>query len=198
MARKDELDLLLRDERITDDEWVALGNALGIYAILSKSKTHRRYSVNEELRHCFGHTFANFLRNKYEPDYRAPILKETFESLGMSPFGLNENISCIEEKLYNFIVQNSDVDLNDEKKFFEKLIEVGKDAWGFGRRIKNLSLKDGAVAVAVGLPLAAVNKTFFDTNWKKVIPAILIVGVIRKRLKILSAFEEIENGKLNN
>ena len=198
MARKDELDLLLRDERITDDEWSALGNALAIYAILSKSKTKRRYDVNEELRHCFGHTLANFLRNKYEHDYRFPILKETFESLGIPPFGEYEKISLIEEKLYNFIVQNSEIDLTDEKNFFEKLIEVGKDAWGFGRRIKNLSLKDGAVAVAVGLPLAAVNKTFFDTNWKKVIPAILIVGVIRKRLKILSAFEEIENGKLNN
>lgn len=199
MARNDELDSLLRDKRITDDEWAALGNALGIYEILSKDNNKRRYAVNEELRHCFGHTLANFFRDKYEPDYRYPILKETFESIGMPPFGLNEQIFYVEEKFYNFVVKNSDIgEATDNKIFFEKLIAVGKDVWGLGKRIKNLSRKDVAVAVVGGLPLAAINKTFFDTNWKKVIPTILIVGVIRKRLKILSAFEGIENGKLDN
>lgn len=199
MARNDELDSLLRDERITDDEWSAFGDALGISKILSKNKTNRRYAVNEEFRHCFGHTFANFFRDKYEPNYKDPILKETFESIGMPPFGVNEEIYSIEEKFYNFVVQNSDIGLpTDKKQFFKKIIEIGEDVWGMGKRIKNLSLKDGAVAVAGGIPLAIVNKTFFDTNWKRVIPAILIISVIRKRLKILSAFEEIENGKLTD
>ena len=71
------------------------------------------------------------------------------------------------------------------------MIKVGENSWGFGKGIKNISLKDGAVAVAGGIPLAVINKTFFDTNWKKVIPTILIVSLIRKRLKILDEFEDI-------
>jgi|GEM_PF-3200433 len=197
MARKDELDLLLRDERINEAEWQALGKALGIYKILQKNKDQKRSSVNEEFRHCFGHTVANFLRNKYEPDYRI-ILKETFEKIGMKAFQDNEKIFYIEEKFYNFIIKDVEIEVADENNFFDKVIESGKNAWNFGKKFKNLSLKDGAVAVVGGLPLAVINKTFFDTNWKKVIPTILIISLIRKRLKILDEFEEFRNGKFTD
>jgi len=197
MARKDELDLLLRDERINEAEWQALGKALGIYKILQKNKDQKRSSVNEEFRHCFGHTVANFLRNKYEPDYRI-ILKETFEKIGMKAFQDNEKIFYIEEKFYNFIIKDVEIEVADENNFFDKVIESGKNSWNFGKKFKNLSLKDGAVAVVGGLPLAVINKTFFDTNWKKVIPTILIISLIRKRLKILDEFEEFRNGKFTD
>lgn len=191
MARKDGLDNLLRCENITDAEWLALGQALGIYNILSKNLTERRYSVNEEFRHCFGHTIANFMRNKYEPDYDT-ILKETFEKLNV-PFPTNENKTYgeVEEIFYNAITQNVNIKNSNPEKFFDELISVGKDVWGFTKRIKNLSLKDGAVAVAVGLPFAFVNKTFFDTNWSKVISTILVIAAIRKRLIISDFFKEL-------
>ena len=191
MARKDGLDNLLRCEKITDVEWLALGKALSIYNILAKNLTARRYSVNEEFRHCFGHTIANFMRNKYEPDYDR-ILKETFEKLNI-PFPKNENITYaeIEEIFYNAIIQGVSIKNNTPEKFFDELISVGKDVWGFTKRVKNLSLKDGAVAVAVGLPLAFVNKTFFDTNWPRVISTILVISTIRKRLLISDFFKEL-------
>ncbi|MBQ7629617.1 MAG: hypothetical protein IJS81_05335 [Selenomonadaceae bacterium] len=190
MAKGDKLDALLADERITDEEWAALGEVLGIYKILSKKKNERRVIVNKEFRHYFGHTLANFFRNDYEPDY-FPILKETFEKMGFN-FTQYKKIHCIEEDFYNVVTENFNAaDFDDEKDFFKKLIKVGENSWGFGKGIKNISLKDGAVAVAGGIPLAVINKTFFDTNWKKVIPTILIVSLIRKRLKILDEFEDI-------
>ena len=191
MARKDGLDNLLRCENITDAEWLALGKALGIYNILAKNLTARRYSVNEEFRHCFGHTIANFMRNKYEPDYDT-ILNETFDKLNI-PFPTNENKTYgeVEEIFYNAITQGVNIQNSNPEKFFDELISVGKDVWGFTKRLKNLSLKDGAVAVAVGLPFAFVNKTFFDTNWSKVISTILVIAAIRKRLIISDFFKEL-------
>ena len=59
MAKGDKLDALLADERITDEEWAALAEVLGIYKILSKKKNERRVIVNKEFRHYFGHTLAN-------------------------------------------------------------------------------------------------------------------------------------------
>ena len=192
MAKNDEFDSLLLDKRITSEEWLALGKVLGLSSILSQNMNKRRISVNKEFRHCFGHTIANFLRNDFEPDYRYPILQETFEKLGIEPFNKYDKIYYIEEKFFNYVTKNFNlIDSVNEKDFFEKLIEVGEDAWSFGKRITNLSLKDGAVAVAGGLPLAVINKTFFDTNWKKVIPTILIISLIRKRLKISDEFERI-------
>ena len=47
MAKNDELDSLLRDERITDDEWLALGQVLEINKILHENRDKRINLLNE-------------------------------------------------------------------------------------------------------------------------------------------------------
>lgn len=194
----DSLDELLKDNRIMDDEWLALGRALNIDNILSKSTIDRAKSVNQELRHFFGNTIVNVTRNIYEPDYGDPILTETLKICEIEQNTSQKSIEQIEEEIYRKLTNSFkkkhplewDASRKNIRTFFDKLIDIGRDTRSVSDIVKDAALTGGLAAVAarfinsaVGVGIVA-NKLLFDTNWKKVLPAILIVSVIRKRLRV--------------
>ena len=199
----DSLDILLKDRRIQDVEWIALGRALDIYKIEEKSDEDKAKIVNMELRHYYGNTIANILRSIYEPDYKDPIIKDALEFCNLKMNVKENDIDIIEDIIYQELTtafkHKKLQEWNSRKKetteYFNMLIEIGRDANTWVKVFKKIVLGGGKAGLAgrfFGVPGAAVtvvNQFLFDTNWKKVIPAILIVSVIRKRLKISSIFE---------
>lgn len=80
MAIGDELDKLLSDPRLTQDDWEAFGKILG--AALPIAPHERREAASKEIRHNYGHSIRNILRNWYEPDYDE-IVQATADKLGI-------------------------------------------------------------------------------------------------------------------
>ena len=78
----------------------------------------RRKTFNTEIRHNYGHTFANLFRNEYEPDY-VDILKATAEKIKV-PIEEHHTVGEIEDKL---IVRAID------KMKAQIIKEKGEDEW---------------------------------------------------------------------
>ena len=198
----DSLDMLLNDERVTDNEWYALAKALDVNPINNNTRLKKAEIINKELRHSFGHTIVNISRSIYEPDYIDPILKEVIKFCKIEGLPIRCTAEDIEEAVYNKITSaykdTHPIEWKQckykELDYFSKLIDIGKDqksllsivgdvaiGGGVGTGIFYVMAKKFNPLVAVG---TSVNTLCFDTNWRKVIPAILIVSVIRKRLKL--------------
>ena len=199
----DSLDILLKDRRIQDVEWIALGRALDIYKIEEKSDEDKAKIVNMELRHYYGNTIANIFRDSYEPDYKDPIIKDALEFCNLIMNVKENDIDTIEETIYQELttafkykkLQEWNLRKKETTEYFNMLIEIGRDANTWVKVFKKIVLGGGKAGLAgrfLGMPwaaAAAANQFLFETNWKKVIPTILIVSVIRKRLKINSIFK---------
>ena len=85
MALNDALDELLQDSRVTEDDWQGLADVLKLDGKflrpkLPTDKEDRRKMVNRELRHSYGHTFMNTVRDGYDPDY-IDIVKATAKKI---------------------------------------------------------------------------------------------------------------------
>lgn len=117
MAMNDELDQLLACDKVTDEDWEALYEILGMTS--APLGRLRRKVLNEEIRHNYGHTLINWLaRNEYEPDY-IDILKGTAEKMGVAVKD-HHTVAEIEDKV---IVEAID-------KMKAKIIEEkGIDEW---------------------------------------------------------------------
>ncbi len=249
MAKNDELDVLISDRRIEDEEWKAFGEILEIENILSKNVQERQKMVNHEIRHCYGHTFANMFRNEYEPDYVKPILLDVAKKLNIKVF--NYRVEDIEDAIMIKVIeiardkiikeQGTEAWVKIEKEIqdqLEEMIRMGKIQEDIAEEL--LKLRGAAMMAALiggkmaGFALYIVaNQVFFaiaralglrigvavagpivggvlaallgpagwllagvtilydvgNTNWKKVIPATVMVAVIRKRL----AFEKFQS-----
>lgn len=116
MAMNDELDQLLVCEKVTNDDWEALCEILGMKTV--PEPVLRRKSFNEEIRHNYGHTIKNIWRNEYEPDY-IDILKGTAEKMGV-PLKDHHTVVDIEDKLIVEAIDSMKAQIIKEK---------GADAW---------------------------------------------------------------------
>lgn len=116
MAMNDELDQLLVCEKVTSEDWEALGEILGMKTV--PEPMLRRKSFNEEIRHNYGHTINNIWRNEYEPDY-IDILKATAEKMGV-PLKDHHSVSEIEDKLIVEAIDSMKAQIIKEK---------GADEW---------------------------------------------------------------------
>ena len=242
MAKHDELDIVISNPKVEREEWEALGEILEISNIMAMSLQERQKKVNQEIRHYYGHTFVNPIRNEYEPNYVEPILIETAKKLKVTVS--NHRAEDIEDKIMIKVIEIAR----------EKIIkEKGQDAWDkiekeiqdqldelirLGKIPKDtveelLKLRGAAmIAALIGGKLAGfalyivANQAFFaiarllglrigvavagpivggalasllgpagfvlagltilydlgNTNWKKVIPSIVVIAAMRKRL----------------
>lgn len=116
MAMNDELDQLLVCEKVTSEDWEALGEILGMKTV--PEPMLRRKSFNEEIRHNYGHTINNIWRNEYEPDY-IDILKATAEKMGV-PLKDRHTVVEIEDKLIVEAIDSMKAQIIKEK---------GLEAW---------------------------------------------------------------------
>lgn len=76
MAKFDELDQILfrnpinHSSWLSDEDWESLAESLEIpVEKLPAYQLARRSLINKEFRHSYGHTFLNFFRDEYSPDY---------------------------------------------------------------------------------------------------------------------------------
>ena len=156
-----------------------------------------------ELRHYYGNTIVNIFRDIYEPDYEDPIIKDALVFCNLEINVEEKDIDFIEETIYQELttafkykkLQEWNLRKKETTEYFNMLIEIGRDANTWVKVFKKIVLGGGKAGLAgrfLGMPwaaAAAANQFLFETNWKKVIPTILIVSVIRKRLKINSIFK---------
>lgn len=201
--KNDSLDRLLKDNRILDNEWIAFGKALSISDILKIAPIDRAKEVNKELRHYYGNTITNLARDNYEPDYENPILIETAKickiDLNLSQVSLERIEEEIYRKLTDSYTEKHPVGWKKCKitsdAYFDQLISIGQNARNTLDIVKEIAIDGGITAGLTRMVNSytgmfyACNKMFFDTNWKKVLPTILIISVIRKRLKICDIFK---------
>lgn len=68
MAKGDELDLVLTDERLVDADFADLSECLGFER--SPLPSDRRVFYNREIRHSYGHAFINVPKEWFDPGYR--------------------------------------------------------------------------------------------------------------------------------
>lgn len=116
MAMNDELDQLLVSEKVTNEDWEALCEILGMKTV--PEPVLRRKSFNQEIRHNYGHTIKNIWRNEYEPDY-IDILKATAEKMGV-PLKDHHTVVEIEDRLIVEAIDSMKAQIIKEK---------GADAW---------------------------------------------------------------------
>ena len=193
MSRKDSLGTLLSSGYLHDEEWAALGKALGISNILELSDNVRALTINKELRHYFGHTVANIFRDEYEPDYRDPILNSVAEYLGIE-IQADQSDMLLEEKVLQKILLDyqkkviKDKGLREWKKLerdtskrYEILIQASQAEM---RGIKEIGKKVVIPAIMLD-PVLGTIYVMGDTNWKKVLSAVGVVCAIRKRIEFL-------------
>lgn len=241
MAKNDELDVVISSLKIEKEEWKALGDILEIPNIMSMSLYERQKKVNQEIRHYYGHAFANIFRNEYEPDY-VPILIDAAKKLNIVTS--NHRAEDIEDKIIIKVIESAREKIIEEKgqsawnkieretedqlnelinlgKLPEDVVEelvklrgaalmaalIGGRLAGFGLYIvanqvffsiaKFLGLRIG-VAVAgpiiggtlafllgpAGFILAGITILYDvgNSNWEKVIPSIVVIASIRKRI----------------
>lgn len=241
MARNDELDTLICDNRLADPDFADLYEILGIKAPVAV--TQRREILNREIRHSYGHTVANLFREWFEPDY-VEILKGIAGRLKL-PLKDHNTVDEIEDKILVEIIELARDQIIKEKGAeawakierdvdaeIERLIAEGKIPKDVADKLKNLR---GAALIAAiiggrfaGFALFIVaNQVFFaiarflglgigvavagpiigralafllgpagwllgaallvydlgNTNWGKVIPSVVMVIVMRRRLK---------------
>lgn len=195
MSKGDELDTLLSDPSVIDAEWEAIGAILSIMNILELPIEKRIETVNNEIRHYFGHTLANVFRDSYEPDYVDPILIATASRLNIDKS--QQTAKDIEDIILTKIIQTfrNRPQKTDQKHFgeiknideYDEFLEFCKnrdgvfnDSWAAAIGIMILPV------IAVG-PIAAMIYKMGDTNWKRVVPAISLIASIRKRIALEEA-----------
>jgi uncharacterized protein YaaW (UPF0174 family) len=76
MSKGDELDTLLRNPRLTSDDWQALAEALRCRRLPHLPAEERILLANRKLRHAYGHVLVNLFRDDFQPHY-AEILEKT-------------------------------------------------------------------------------------------------------------------------
>ena len=115
MARGDELDKLLADDRLLKEDWDGIEEVLGVTlpaashdfvgasnGEVTASANVQRLFVNKEIRHNYGHSVANLFREWYEPDY-AEIVRATAEKLKIS-IKDHHSVSDIEDRILSEVV----------------------------------------------------------------------------------------------
>ncbi len=208
----DYFDKLLTCE-ITEDEWQGYAKILNI-SKFPKNSDDRRLIINKEFRHSYGNTIRNFGRNDFEPDYEDAILqdalkivKATNEELSKAdeytkPYKPNMVVLYKEDIIYHRIEQSFKEKYN--RKFSNNVNDLVNDLLEavdtyYSAKLtktKNTFIKGSPFAILAkassrvllgGLIIAvtSVNEIFFKANWNKVLPAIMLTYIIRKRLYIM-------------
>lgn len=243
MSEYDELDQLLQEPGVSEEDFKSLATVLKIDDPVPRSAVKRRKLFNSEIRHCYGHTFANVFRNEYEPDY-GEIVRAVASKLKLRiPDG--DTITDIEHKIVVAVIENAKAQIIKEKgqaawdsieadaeeeirkrvaegKFPKEVLDdlkklrggmllaalIGGRLAGIGLYLvanqiffaiaRNLGLRIG-VAIAgpiIGRTLAFLLGPagwvlggiwllydFGNTSWRKVVPAVVIVAMLRARLQ---------------
>ena len=116
MAKNDELDILLCDDRMTVKDFEHLYKVLSVTAYVPI--TERREIVNREIRHAYGHTITNLFREWFDPDY-IQIVRATAERLRI-PVKDHHSVDEIEDKIIIEIIELAREQITKEK---------GPEAW---------------------------------------------------------------------
>lgn len=116
MAKNDELDVLLRDPRLTDKDFADLYEILGIKIGVPNSDLSEFF--NREIRHSYGHSAANLFRDCFEPDY-SEIVKGTAIKLKI-PIKEHHTLEEVENKIIVEIIEIAKEEIIKKK---------GKSAW---------------------------------------------------------------------
>ena len=240
MAVNDELDRCLNHERMTREDWQSLTKVLDVEL---PAPGDRRQTINQELRHSYGHTVANLGREWSEPDYEV-IVRACAKKLNITVRKHN-SVTELEDRILADLVDRARERIIKEKgqqawtsietqaqKEIERRIEAGgvppetaaqlRGVGGVGMlgaliagRLAGFGLYMVAnqaffaiakflgwrIGVAVAGPIIGTGLAFLlgpagfliagaylaaslgDTNWKKVIPAVAIVAMLRRRFE---------------
>ena len=167
MAKNDELDQLLRNEKMTDKDFGDL------YEVLKIKKgvpmLQRVEFVNQSIRHAYGHAAANVFRDCYDPDYDY-IIRGVAKKLRI-PVKDHNTLKELEDKIIIEVIEQI-----RERSIKEK----GEDAWRESE--KNIVAEiDRLIAEGV-LPQAAADEL------KKLRGAALFAALIGGRLAGFSLY----------
>jgi len=262
MAVNDSLDLLLQDRRLSEDDWQALAEVLKldgkfIRPTLPADPEERRQVVNRELRHSYGHTFMNVLRDEYEPDYE-DIVRGTAQKLNLTVRD-HHKLEDLENRILQELIDMLKAQIIKEEgeeawqeierrveSEIANLIEEGRFPPAVAEELRKFrsgalmaSLLAGrlagftlyivanqlffAIAHALGLRIGVavagpiIGRTlafilgpvgwaiaslwmaydFGDTNWKKVLPAVIIVILLRQKLQFEEFVKSEEQDRSN-
>ena len=205
---KCQLENLLQDDRITDEEWLALGEALKLHFIedknniLEKSNEERIKYVVECIKSCSD--IIKLLLNDV-PYYNYEKYENVKEFIGKVLIWIIFNVRTNENELDELDIYEFEQDIldfvfkfSDDDEVFENIFEkILSKGFQLGGRIdilfSNVDFKFNSL-----FNFAKSLYNFLCNKWTHIVPTILIVGVIRKRLYISDIFKEIDDGKINN
>ena len=118
MSKHDQLDVILKSEKLSREDFDALAEAIGLDSFLPWDEDERRIFLNKEMRHAYGHMMINPFRDWWEPDYRV-VVEATAKKLRVH-FDKSMSVEQIEE---NILLEILDM----AKKSIVK--ERGQQAW---------------------------------------------------------------------
>ena len=189
MSKGDELDTLLSDPSVIDTEWEAFGSILSIMNILERPLEIRREIVNRKIRHYYGHMVVNVFRDSYEPDYVDPILINAAKKLNID--GINQSAEDLEDGILQKIIcsfQNEDqtTEKTEKNDDYAALLAFCKNRDGIYKE-KWLIVLGKILGPVVGGGPSLWLYFFGDTKWRRVLPAIVLTAMIRKRIALEEA-----------
>ncbi|HEY5741003.1 MAG TPA: hypothetical protein VIS99_00565 [Terrimicrobiaceae bacterium] len=116
MAKNDELDQLLCNERMTDKDFADFYEVLKIKCGVPIAQ--RVEFMNQSVRHAYGHKIVNFSRDCYSPDY-SEIIRGTAKKLKI-PVKDNNTLRELEDKIIIEVIE----------QIREQIIKTkGEEAW---------------------------------------------------------------------
>ena len=243
MAENDKLDIVLSDPSLTSQDLFELAEVLGVGKKLTFTGEKARILLNEELRHAYGNSVTNPLRNSFEPDYYdiirgvAKKLKLHFEKETTTEEIEELILAGLIEKARAYIIkekgqQEWDKIIEQTEEYIQEAINEGKINAHEAAKLKTMSgaamvsaLIAGRLAgfalfmvvnqiffaiartlglsigVAVAGPIIGKTLAFLlgpagwliaglaivweigGPNWKKVIPAVVMVAIYRRKIQ---------------
>lgn len=207
---KYSLETLLQDDRITDEEWIALGKALELKFIknenniLDKSKDELYLFVHNLLISSFEITKLLYKFSLNNFNYcSVPFIIIVYKCFELISFYLNKD-----EKIF----EDTDI-LEKEQEFFNLVTNAKTDDKKTTNNLEDLVDKGKSMGILIDASISAdISKGSYDwldliiqfigsfaiNKFSIIVPTILIIGVIRKRLYISDIFKEIDDGTVNN